>query len=125
MRLSYFTEPEMYVGGHGKSRKQQFEKNGSKGTNYLCHPHFMTILWYFISGPDLPKSTIDEFCKIIDEDMGTSGMVLTQIMAFVRREVREKQLKSNAAEEFFKLAHEICKPDLAVHVRSAAVSARR
>lgn len=35
VRLAYFTDPEMNVGGYGKSRKQVFEKNGTSGRD-IC-----------------------------------------------------------------------------------------
>lgn len=126
VRLAYFTDPEMNAGGYGKSRKQVFEGNGTSGQDILRHPHFMDYLRYFLTGPDLPKDTIRGFCQIIEEDRGTSGMVLDQIKAFVRKEVRDKGLNpGDAADEFFKLAHEIGKPSLAEIVRSAAKSVRK
>jgi hypothetical protein len=83
-------------------------------------------LQYFINGPDLPKETVRGFCKIIDNDAGTSGMVLDKSKAFVRKEVRDKGLNlSHAPDEFFKLAHEIGRPSLADSVRSAAKSVRK
>ena len=126
VRLAYFTEPEMNVGGHGRSRKQVFEKNGTSGPAIFRHPHFMAYLRYFICGPDLPLGTIEGFCKIIDDDAGTSGMILDQIRTYVRKEVRGKGLNPrHAAEEFFKLACEIGEPSLAENARSAARTAKR
>lgn len=125
-RLSYFTDPDMNVGARGKSRMEVFEGNGTSGRDIFRHPHFMPYLRYFLSGPDLPKATVEGFCRIIEEDRGTSGMVLEQICAFVRKEVRVNRLsQGSAAEEFFKLAHEIGKPNLAESVRAAAKSVRR
>ncbi len=125
VRLSYFTDPEMNVGGHGKSRKEIFEGNGTSGKDILRHPHFAAYLHYFINGPDLPKSVISGFCKIIEDDSGTSGMVLDEICAYVRQAVRSHSLdKDKAANEFFKLTHEIKRPELAENVRSAAKSVR-
>ncbi len=125
VRLAYFTDPAMNVGGYGKSRKQVFEKNGTSGRHILRHPHFMAYLHYFLTGPDLPKPVIEGFCKVIEDDAGTSGMVLNQIKAFVRKAVRDRGLDSgHAADEFYKLAHEIDRGDLADSVRSAAKSVR-
>jgi hypothetical protein len=121
VRTDFFLKPEMNPGGHGKSRKQVFEKNGTKGEAILRHPHFVKYLRYFIFGPDLPEPTVRGFCEIIEDDAGTTGEVLDQITAFVRSEIRSKGLDRNyAAEEFFKLAHEIDKPELAESARSAA-----
>jgi len=125
-RVEWFTNPKINAGGHGKSRRQVFEKNGTTGRDILRHPHFMEYLRYFMNGPDLPKDTIRGFCQIIEDDRGTSGMVLDQIRAYVRREVRDKGLNpSHAADEFFKLAHEIGEPTLAASVRAASKSANR
>ena len=126
VRVAYFTDPNMNVGGYGKSRKEVFERNGTTGRDILRHPHFMAYLRYFIYGPDLPKATIEGFCKIIEEDRGTSGMVLDQIRAYVRKEVRDRGLSpGHAADEFFKLAHEIGKPSIADSVRNAAKSVKK
>lgn len=126
VRVAYFVDPKMNVGGYGKSRKELFEKNGTSGQDILRHPNFMAYLRYFIYGPDLPMDTIKGFCEIIEKDRGTSGMVLDQIKVFVRKEIRGKHLDvGHAANEFFKLACEIGKPNLAESVRSAAKSVRK
>jgi hypothetical protein len=125
-RLRWFTDPKINAAGYRRSPQQIFESNGTRGRDIVRHPHFMPHLRYFITGPDLPKDTIRGLCKIIEDDLGTTGMVLKQIQAFVRKEVRVKGLNPGyAAEEFFKLAHEIGKPNLADTVRSAAKSVRR
>ena len=123
-RLAYFTDPALNVGGHGKSRKQVFERTGPSGADMFRDGNFMPYLRYFIDGPELPKPVIDGFCKVVEEDWGTSGMVLDQVMGYVRRQVRQERLGSDAHEEFFKLAHEINRSDLAEPVRKAALSAR-
>jgi len=123
IRVDYFVRPELNFGS-GKSRKQVFEDNGTAGENIYRHPHFLAYLWYFINGPKLPQSTIDGFIKILRDDAGTSGMVLKQIGAFVRKEVRDHNLEG-AHDEFAKLALEIDRADLAANVRQAAKTARR
>jgi len=121
VRMRCFTDSSMNIGGHGKSRKDIFERNGTQGTAILRHHDFMAHLRYFINGPDLPKPTILGFCQIIEEDAGTSGMVLDQLKSYVKKEVRNRGMEpSYAAEEFFKLAHEIGSPELAENGRSAA-----
>ena len=124
-RLDYFTDPELNFGGRGKSRKDIFVKNGTSGSDILRHPHFMPYLQYFINGPELPEETIAEFSQILTEDAGTTGMVLEQIHAYVRKEMRNRKLsKTKAPEEFAKLALEVDRPNLAPSVRSAAMSVR-
>ena len=126
VRVEWFADPKLNAGGRGKSRRGVFEKNGTSGRDIFRHGNFMEYLRYFIHGPDLPKETIRGFCKIIEDDAGTSGMVLKQIQAYVRKEVRDKRLDpGHAAEEFFKLAHEIANPNLADSVRSAAKSLKK
>lgn len=123
VRLDYFMKPEMNIGGHGKSRKQVFEGNGTTGEKILRHGNFARHLRYFIYGPRLPDDTIEGFRKIIAEDKGTSGEALNQLTAFVRTEVRQKRLDQRH-EEFFKLVHELEKPELAEAIRSAAMNVR-
>jgi hypothetical protein len=104
IRLRYFTDPDLNVGGHNKSRKEVFEGNGTRGDDILQHPHFLAYLKYFIFGPDLPQTTIDQFRQIVIEDRGTSGMLLKQMTQFARAETR--RLGENRPDEFFKLALE-------------------
>lgn len=126
VRLKWFADPEMNSAGRNSSIKQVFEKNGTKGKAIYRHPHFEKVLWYFIHGPKLPSDTIEAFCSIIEDDAGTSGMVLNQVKAFVRKEVRDKGLdRKSAADEFYKLAHEIDEPQWAELARSAAMSVRK
>lgn len=125
IRVDYFVDPELNIGGRGKSRKEVFERNGTSGEDILRHPHFMPYLWYFIHGPRLPKAAIEGFCRVLDEDRGTSGMVLDQICAFVRNEVRQRGLDYEAPEEFAKLAFEVERSDLAPIVRKHAMDACR
>src|SRR5262249_12951391 len=125
-RVRYFTAPDLNIGSHGKSRKEVFETNGTHGEDILRHAHFLPHLRYFIYGPDLPASSIKGFCQILNEDAGTSGMVLDQLNKFVRAEVRRERLTpSDAAEEFFKLSHELGLDEhLCRMVRDAALNTR-
>lgn len=121
VRLAYFTDPDLNAGGHGNSRRDVFERNGTAGDAILSHPHFAKYLLYFIHGPDLLPEVVAGFVKILDDDAGTSGEVLDQIRAYVRRQVRDRGMEpGHAAEEFFKLAHEVGRDDLAESVRAAA-----
>lgn len=60
-RLRYFTDPECNPGGRGKSRKDVFEKNGTRGDEILRHPHFLKYLEYFLYGPNLPSEIVVKF----------------------------------------------------------------
>lgn len=125
-RIDYFIDPKLNFGGRGKSRKQVFESNGTKGKAIFRHPHFMEYYFeYFINGPNLPNSTMQGLWKILKEDAGTQGMLLNQIQAYVRKEVRDKKLeRREAAEEFVKLTLEIEYPDWAETVKQAAMTTR-
>jgi hypothetical protein len=126
VRLSYFTDPAMNIRGHGKSRKEVFEQNGTVGNQILEHPNFLKYLHYFIFGPDLPNGTIARFKKVIEDDAGTEGMVLDQIKTVVRAETRNLRMeRGDAAEEFFKLALECgLEIETARVARHAALTAR-
>jgi hypothetical protein len=127
VRLQYFTDPEFNVGGRGKSRKDVFERNGTKGDAILGHGNFLKYLKYFIYGPDLSPSTIAGFRKIVDDDFGTSGMVMDQLRKFARAEMRqvEKGQRYRVPEEFFKLAIESSlNVDEAASILEAARSVR-
>ena len=107
IRVRLFTDPELAETGN-KSRQQVFESNGTSSPDIFRHPHFIPYLKHFIHGPDLPKAAIDGLCRILDDDMGTSGMVLDQYRKHARLMVREYRLdKSRAATEFYRLGIEI------------------
>jgi hypothetical protein len=104
-RIRYFTAP--YPGGRGKSYQDVF-KSGSYRSNIFKAPHFVEYLRYFIHGPALPPATIEGFRKILIEDLGTSGMIMDQLCAFARAEVRRLKLdRTTAKDEFWKLAQEV------------------
>ena len=108
VRLRYFTDPELNIGGHKKSRRDAFEVRGIKGDAIFQHPNFLRYLKYFITGPDLPTETVDRFWTIVIDDRGTSGMVRDQLRQFARHEARRlpPEQRRKAVEEFFKLALE-------------------
>lgn len=97
IRMEYFINPKYNI-GKNKSRKEIFEGNGTKGSDILYHGNFLKYLRYFIFGPDLPSTLIDEFCTKIDED---------DLPAIARKLVRKYGLNSReASEEFYKLCLE-------------------
>jgi hypothetical protein len=125
IRLAYFTDARFNIGSK-RSRKEIFESNGTRGDAILEHPNFLKYLRYFIHGPNLPPATIAGFCQLVEEDRGTSGMVLDALRAYSRKEVRDRHLNAHdASEEFFKLALE-CGLDegFARSIRDAALRAR-
>ena len=107
IRLRLFYDPD-YAETGNKSRQQVFESNGTAGNEIYRHPHFIPYLCHFIRGPDLPKDAIDGLCTILNEDRGTSGMVMDQYRKHSRASIRKHGLNpSEAATEFFRLGVEI------------------
>ena len=120
-RIRDFTDP--VPGGHGKSHKDVFEKNGRQGNAIVEDGNFVKYLRYFIDGPALPSVTIEGFRKILIEDSGTSGMVMDQLCRFVRAETRRLKLERHLArDEFWRLAQEVGYAHAAT-IREAAASA--
>ncbi len=124
-RLKLFTDPAFAEVGN-KSRKQIFESNGTSGDEIFRHPHFFEHLKYFIKGPNLPKPVIEGLCKILNDELGTSGMVFDQYRKFARDSVRQFKLdRIDAAHEFFRLGVEIgMQVEDARTLRDAAKSTR-
>ncbi len=107
VRLLYFTDPERNPGGRGKSRQEIFEKNGTRGSEILAHPHFMKHLKYFVCGPALPLKIIAEFKDTTRFSGYLTGGDITDLIPRARDAVRSEGLcPLEASEEFYKLALE-------------------
>jgi hypothetical protein len=122
IRYRYFTDPELNTGRRLGSRKNNFERNGTKGDAILEHGHFLPYLRYFIFGPNLPQEVMTRFAELVEDDAGA------EVFAFVRSAVRQlpRERRLDAPEEFFKLAIELgMEPYRARSVRDAAMQARR
>jgi hypothetical protein len=104
-RKRFFTDPAYNIGGHGLSRQQIFEKNGTRGAAIFRHGNFVKYLRYFIFGPDLPEGLIEAFRTKVS-DCGqpfTSGDAIA-VADFARQLTRARGLSAaHAAEEFYKL----------------------
>jgi hypothetical protein len=124
IRLRLFSDPDL-AETRSKSSMQIFESNGVTGDAIFRHPHFVKYLHFFINGPELPAVVIKGFCKILNEDMGTSGMLLDQLCKFVRSCVRDNDLdRRSAATEFYRLAVELDIEHDPRTIRKASLSAR-
>ncbi len=107
VRLRLFCDPD-YAETGNKSSQQVFESNGTSGNDIFRHPHFIPYLRNFIHGPDLPEPTIEGLCKILNDDMGTSGMIMDEYRKHARSCVRNCRLDpAKAATEFFRLGVEV------------------
>ncbi len=107
LRRKFFTDPKLFIGGHGCSHRQWFERRGTRGDAIFRHGNFVKFLRYFVYGPALPKAIIESFQqKVIDCGSFTSGDRGT-VCDFARQLTRSHGLEAgNAAEEFYKLALE-------------------
>jgi hypothetical protein len=104
-RLRYFTDPGYFVGGRGQSRKELFERNGSRGEEIFRHPDFLSYLHYFLYGPSLPQNIVDAFSKEVGISGALSSSNIVTLGKFAREQVRAHALEpAVAAEEFYKLA---------------------
>ena len=105
-RRKFFTDPEYFIGGHGRSHLQVFEKNGTRGDAIFRHPNFVKYLRYFLYGPDLPKAVIDDFQrKVIDCGKPFTSGDGNTVAEFARQLTRTHRLEPHtAAEEFYKLS---------------------
>jgi len=125
-RLSWFTDASYNIGGHGSSRQEIFERNGTIGEAILRHPHFLAHFRYFIHGPDLPPTVRQEFeAQVAECGQVTSGDIIP-LGKFARQQVRARRLEpKKAAEEFFKLAIECgLGPETATSIREQVRTVR-
>ncbi len=106
-RWKFFSDPAFFIGGHGRSHLQVFEKSGARGSAIFRHGNFVKYLRYFVYGPNLPKSVIEAFQQKIAEcgQLFTSGDSI-MIRDFARQLARSNGLNHEDAEEFYKLALE-------------------
>lgn len=104
-RKRFLDDPELNIGGHGRSRLEIFEKNGTKGEAIFRHPHFVKYLRYLVYGPDLPGAVVEAFQKEVDACGSITSGDIVPLGDFARKQTRLHGLDSgSAAEEFFKLA---------------------
>lgn len=108
-RLRYFNDPELCPSGRGKSLKQVFEGNGTRGSQIFEHPHFLPILNYWVCGAKLDDVIRHAFWSAVKKCGGvTSGDVAT-LAELASRLAKEHGLENYAAqEEFYKLALDCC-----------------
>lgn len=104
-RLRYFTDPEYFEGGRGKSRQQGYERHGTSGDDILRHPNFLKHLRYFIFGTELSDAISSRFASAVKEcGMVTSGDI-APLGATARQLARAYRLeRTMAADEFYKLS---------------------
>jgi hypothetical protein len=107
IRLCYFTDPDYFVDGRGRSRREMGERNGSGGEETFRHPDFLVYLHYFLYGPSLPQNIVDAFLSELENCADLSSGNIVTLGRFAREQARAHALEpARAAEEFYKLALE-------------------
>lgn len=121
-RVRWFTDPAFHPGGRGKSRQDQWARNGTAGRDILHHASFLKILRYFLCGPDLPAGVIADFRGAVDD----CGMVTSGDIPVLSKRARALARASGAqdAEEYFKLALDCGLGDRATYIRDAVKAVR-
>lgn len=125
IRLRLFDDADL-AETNGKSPLDEFQSEGNDFRSTIRHGHFVKYLHHFIYGPSLPKAAIEGLCKILNDDMGTSGTLIDQYCKHARDCVRKYGLQRHeAGTEFFRLGVEIgMEVDAARTLRKAARSVR-
>lgn len=121
IRMRYFTDPDMFPGGRGKSRKDIWKRNGTVGDDIARHPNFLDELRYFIYGANLPPSVIAEFTAAFEGCGQVSSSDIVPLGKTARRIARAYRLQPyEAQDEFFKLALDLgLWPPYAASIRKA------
>jgi hypothetical protein len=105
-RLRFFDDADYRIGGHGRSRLQGFQKNGTDGADIVRHGNFVKYLRYFLYGPALPDSMIEALQrKVTACGKPFTGSDALEVADLARSLTRSHGLEPHrAAEEFYKLA---------------------
>ncbi len=116
-RWRYWSDPEYYVGGRGKSRLDIFKKNGRTDDidEIYDHPHFKKHLHYFLYGNGLPDYVVETLENMVaDEGLNPKYMTsgdcgpLCKIARKVTRQYGLHQGYSlDAPDEFYKLCFDM------------------
>ena len=123
IRMLIFRDPK-YAELRSKSPEMIFKSNGLSSKDIIRHGHFIEYLRYFIEGPCLPDIVIKDFCEILNNDGGTSGILLEKLCRFVRSYIRENDIdRKKAASNFFRLAQELYISN-AHSIRKSAINTR-
>jgi hypothetical protein len=120
-RLEYFNNPEYRTGRMKGSRRDIFERNGTKGLAIFEHANFLKYLRYFVLGVEMPEKVIDEFRHEVERVSPVSGGDMEDLIPLARRLIRGHRIEIHeASDNFFKLCLD-CGVSLiwAAHLREA------
>lgn len=124
-RLRWFTDPQLNPGGRGKSREEQWARNGTSGREVLRHGNFLAYLAFYVCGPDLPMAARQAFRKAAEDCGMVTSSDVPVLSKTARAIARQYRLEPHAAsDEFFKLALDCGLGDRAVYIRDGVRSLR-
>ncbi|NJS13619.1 MAG: hypothetical protein HC788_02145 [Sphingopyxis sp.] len=125
-RARYFADPELYPGGRGASRQDNFVRHGNSHDEILRHPNFLKYLRYFVYGAELPAAVIAAFADAVEDcGMVTSGDIVP-LGQKARQLARSHSLeRTAAAEEFYKLCLDLgLSPNQSASIRTSVLQLR-
>jgi hypothetical protein len=103
-RLRWFTDPEFNPGKHGKSRLEQWRRNGNSEEEIITDPNFLDDFAYFMCGPNLPREVILAFRAAVKSCGMVSSGDIPGLSKTARTIAREHGFRTERAEEFYQLA---------------------
>lgn len=106
-RMRYYTSPDRYPSGRGRSREAWFEANGTPADGAHLEASFLPRLEYYVFGPNLPADIVSAFRQAALSDGRLSSWEIERLKPGATQVVRAlAQEISLSAEEFLKLAFE-------------------
>lgn len=126
-RLRYYTVPDRYPGGQGRSREAWYEANGAPANGAHLEASFLPRLEYYVFGPNLPADIVAAFRQAALSDGRLSSWEIERLKPGAMQVVRAlPQEISVSAEEFLKLAFECgAQPTAAASLWESLCKARR
>lgn len=123
-RARYFLDPVWGV--RGKSRRQVFEDNGTRGTDIYAHGNFLKYLRFFVHGPNLPPAVVSAMREQVGDPQWFGGSDIQPLVALARKLARAHGLDAESDEAFMQLGADLeLSADHAAALRRAVRSIRR
>ena len=95
VRARFFNDANYNVGGRGRSRRETFEKNGTRGEDIFRHPHFLVYLRYFLLGADLPDAVKAGFTAEVAKCGHVTSGDIVPLGALARQQTRAHRLDAS------------------------------
>lgn len=126
-RIRYYTVPDRYPAGRGRSREAWFEANGGPAEGAHLAASFLPRLEYYLYGPNLPADIVAAFRQAALSDGRLSSWEIERLKPGAMQVVRAlPQEIAQSAEEFLKLAFECgAQPSAATSLWESLCKVRR